>query len=225
MPTVDERILAGLLIAGGILTALGWVWLVVRAFRTAILWGLGVLVMPPLAVMFLVRRPERAAAPVGTVLLGLMLTCGVLGFNRLAQPSKEAVTQSVNGQTVGTLTGATATDAAAYLRANPGLTVVQMANRTDLSDDTLKLLTDLPELRELDLNDTPITDAGLATLATLPKLESLRIARTRVTADGVTKHILGNPRLKQIDVSGLGIPAKALREWKNADPTNRKYVN
>ena len=225
MPMIDERVLAGLLIAGGVLVALGWLWLVVRAFRAAILWGLGVLVMPPLAVLFLVRRPDRAASPVGAVLLGLMLACGVLGFNRLNQPSREAVTQTVNGEGVGTLIGATATDAVGYLKANPGLAVVQLAGRADVTDDTLKLLADFPELRELDLNDTPITDAGLEFLATLPKLENLRIARTKVTPDGVARHALGSPRLKAIDVTGLGVPGKALREWKTADPAGRKYVN
>ena len=225
MPMIDERVLAGLLLAGGALAALGWVWLLVRAFRASVLWGLGVLVMPPLAVLFLVRRPDRAASPVAAVLLGLMLAGGVLGFNKLSAPSREAVTQTVNGQTVGTLTGATATDAVGYLKVNPGLAVVQLAGRGDVTDDTLKLLADLPELRELDLNDTPITDAGLVFLATLPKLEHLRVARTKVTPDGVAKHVLGNPRLKAIDVTGLGVPGKALREWKNADPTGRKYVN
>jgi hypothetical protein len=184
-----------------------------------------VLLAPPLAVAFLVRRPEKAASPVGMVLLGLMLACGTLGVNYLSRPSKEAQVVESAGRQVGTLTAATESDAAAFLRANPTLTVVQMANRPDVTDDTLKLLADLPELRELDLNDTPVTDAGLATLATLPKLEGLRIARTKATADGVVKHVLGNPKLKRIDVTGLGVPSKALREWRNADPMGRKYDN
>lgn len=225
MPLIDERVLAGLLIAGGMLAALGWLWLLVRAFRTSVWWGLAVLLVPPLAVLFLVRRPDRAAAPVGAVLLGLMLACGVLGFNRLNQPSREAVTQTDGDRTVGTLTGATATAVETYIAEHRGATELQMADRPDVTDDVLKRLADLPDLQVLDLNDTPITDAGLAVLATLPKLEHLRIARTRVTPDGVARHVLGNPRLKAIDVSGLGVPGKALREWKNADPMSRKYVN
>ena len=225
MPQFDERVLAGILIAGGGLTVLGWLWLLGRAFRASVWWAAGVLVMPPLAVLFLVRRADRAAAPVGAMLLGLMLVGGSLGVNWLNRPSKEAVTQTVDGAAVGTLTGATATDAASYLRANPGLAVVQMADRPDVTDDTLKLLADFPDLRELDLNDTPVTDAGLAFLATLPKLETLRIARTKATADGVARHVLGNPRYKNIAVGGLGVPAKALRDWKNAEPTTRKYDN
>lgn len=100
-----------------------------------------------------------------------------------------------------------------------------MANRPDVTDDTMKLLADLPDLRELDVNDTAITDAGLERIAALPKLETLRIARTKVTADGVGKFVLTSKTLKQIDVGGLNVPAKALREWKNADPMTRKYVN
>src|SRR5436190_1189895 len=88
VPTIDERVLAGVLIAGAAFTALGWLWLLVRAFRASVWWGLAVLVVPPLAVVFLVRRPDRAASPVGMVLLGLMLAVGVLGFSRLNQPSR-----------------------------------------------------------------------------------------------------------------------------------------
>jgi hypothetical protein len=136
-----------------------------------------------------------------------------------------AVVQEVGGERRGTLTGATETDLVANLKTDQGRAVLQLANRPDVTDDALKLLADFPDLRELDLNDTPVTDAGLAVLATLPKLESLRIARTKATPDGVAKHVLGNPRLKQIDVTGLGVPGKALREWKAADPAGRKYVN
>ena len=79
-------------------------------------------------------------------------------------------------------------------------------------------------------------------LKALPNLESLRIARTGVTADGVRTFLEDAPEgLREIDVSGNGIPTSILRRWKNAttDPGNgegetrpdgavaleRRYVN
>ncbi len=159
------------------------------------------------------------------MLAGISIVSGVFAYQSIVVPAKVAVVQEVNGERRGTLTGATETDLFADLKQDQGRAVLQLANRPDVTDDALKLLAGFPELRELDLNDTPITDAGLEFLATLPKLDSLRIARTKVTPDGVAKHVLGSQRLKAIDVTGLGVPGKALREWKAADPMSRKYVN
>ena len=102
-----------------------------------------------------------------------------------------------------------------------------MAN-PDVTDATLDLLTALPRLKELTLNDAQITDAGLIKLTTLPALEILRIARTPITPDGA-KAFLDEPppQLLQLDVSGCGIPTSTLRAWKNAAPSGkeRRYVN
>jgi hypothetical protein len=98
-----------------------------------------------------------------------------------------------------------------------------MANR-DVSDDTLNHVLPLIQLKELDLNDTQISDAGLEKLAALPNLESLRIARTAVTPEGLARTALSWPKLRQLDVTGLNVPARILREWKNEDPVHRSYV-
>ena len=112
------------------------------------------------------------------------------------------------------------------LTQRPEVAVLEMGNH-DVTDATLALLADLPNLRELTLNDSAVTDAGLATLARLPKLETLRLARTRITPDGLRAFLaVPPPRLVQLDVSGTGVPAKILRDWKNADPEGgRRYVN
>lgn len=114
----------------------------------------------------------------------------------------------------------------AILAERPDVAVLEMGN-PDVTDATLALLADLPRLRELTLNDTAVTDAGLATLARLPALETLRLARTRVTPDGLRAFLEAPPpRLVQLDVSGIGIPAKMLRDWKNAGTEGeRRYVN
>jgi hypothetical protein len=106
--------------------------------------------------------------------------------------------------------------------------ILEMSN-PDVTDDTLNLLADFSRLRELSLNDTAVTDAGLGTLALLPALETLRIARTKVTAAGLEQFLATPPpRLRQLDVSGNGIPTGILREWKNAaagQEGDRRYVN
>lgn len=94
--------------------------------------------------------------------------------------------------------------------------ILEMGN-ADVDDATIDLLAGMERLRELTLNDTKITDAGLAKLAGLANLESLRIARTAVTADGVKSFLEHAPeRLREIDVSGNGVPTSILRRWKNA---------
>jgi hypothetical protein len=112
----------------------------------------------------------------------------------------------------------------AILAHRPDVVVLEMGN-PDVTDATLALLTDLHRLRELTLNDSCVTDAGLATLARLPALETLRLARTKITPDGLRTFLAAPPpRLMQLDVSGLGIPATMLRDWKNAGP-ERRYVH
>lgn len=115
--------------------------------------------------------------------------------------------------------------------------ILEMGN-PDVDDATLDLLTGMDRVRELTLNDTKITDAGLEKLAGLANLESLRIARTAVTPDGVRSFLENAPkRLREIDVSGNGVPTSILRTWKNgakgdgasaadgAVALERRYVN
>ncbi len=116
----------------------------------------------------------------------------------------------------------------AVLAAKRDVAILEMGN-PDVTDATLGLLADLPKLRELTLNDTAITDTGLAALARLPSLETLRIARTKITPEGVERFLESPPpRLRQLDVSGNGIPTGVLRRWKNAASDaegERQYVN
>ncbi|NCX98127.1 MAG: hypothetical protein EBX35_06035, partial [Planctomycetia bacterium] len=118
-------------------------------------------------------------------------------------------------------------DGYAILAEKPDVAILEMGN-PDVTDETLELLVGLPQLRELTLNDSAVSDEGLATLARLPALETLRIARTKVTPEGLRRFLDAPPRkLSQIDVSGNGIPATILRQWKNAagDTGERRYVN
>ena len=110
-------------------------------------------------------------------------------------------------------------------RQEADLAVLELGN-PDVTDETLTLLSELPQLKELTLNDTMITDAGLEKLKNLPALESLRLARTKVTKEGIAAFLAEPPpKLRDIDVSGNSLPASALRKWKNADSEHRRYVN
>jgi len=114
-----------------------------------------------------------------------------------------------------------------FLRSRPDVEILELAN-PDVTDETVEILRDLPRLRELTLNDSQVTDAGLAALRSLASLVTLRVARTKITADGVRAFLEEPPpALEQFDVSGNGIPAAALRAWRNAAPpgVERRYLN
>ena len=59
------------------------------------------------------------------------------------------------------------------------------ANHTQISDESLKSIAQLPELQHLDLANTAITDEGLAHLEGLSQLQSLDVTSTEVTAEGI----------------------------------------
>jgi uncharacterized protein (TIGR02996 family) len=54
-----------------------------------------------------------------------------------------------------------------------------------VTDEGVKALAGLTQLRRLDLADSTVTDAGLQTLATLTRLQSLNLSRTGVTDEGL----------------------------------------
>jgi Leucine-rich repeat (LRR) protein len=54
----------------------------------------------------------------------------------------------------------------------------------------------LPNLKHLELSDTPITDAGLKHLAKLSNLETLHLTGTSVTEAGVQRLQSQLPRCK-----------------------------
>jgi hypothetical protein len=198
---MNELIGATLIFLGLLLAAVGLVWLVGR--------GLAVLVRR--------RTVRQLLSPLLLLTAGLVV--GVLPFAYqhayLAIVGLGERERMIGGERALNLTG---WDRKGYeiLKQKADVTILEMGNK-DVTDDTLTLLGDLPNLKELTLNDSSVTDAGLAKLAQLPRLESLRIARTQVTAEGVRAFLAAPPpRLRQIDVSGNEIPTSILRQWKNA---------
>lgn len=198
---MNELIGATFIFLGLLLAAAGLLWLVGRG----------------LAVLLRRRTVRQLLQP--ALLLSAGLVIGAVPFayqhaylSIVGLGERERV---IGGERALNLTG---WDRGGYdiLKEKTDVVILEMGNK-DVTDETLAMLESLPKLKELTLNDSAVTDAGLARLATLPRLESLRIARTQVTAEGVRDFLAAPPpRLRQIDVSGNGVPSSILRQWKNA---------
>lgn len=202
------------LILGGALIVGAAVWLLVRAFRERVWWGLGCLLVIP-APVFVYRHWVKAKSPVWTALLGVLIIAGTVAFNRwyVDLGPREKL---VDGELHITLTGWDRDDYS-LLQSKPETIVLQMAN-PDVTDDTLICLRHLPKLRELDLNETRITDAGLAVLAELPQLESLRLRKTAITEQGFREHLFDKDLLRELDLRDTQVASKTVREWRQAQP-------
>jgi|GEM_PF-3151294 len=87
-----------------------------------------------------------------------------------------------------------------------------MANE-DVTDATLKYLSGMKSLRELDLASSNITDAGLMELQGHVALEKLILSRMGIT-DAALKPLLNQlSKLKQLDVRETGVTPAVLRPW------------
>jgi hypothetical protein len=223
MPQLSEQTGFIILIVGLALVAIGYLWLVLRAFRTHAGWGLAALLLPPVGgLVFSVARWRRALGPVAVALVGVLAAASPIAINLLVPANKEEIKNVTTGETDLTLTGLAGYDYAS-LGAKTDLTVLQMAN-SEVTDAGVEHLRGLTRLRRLDLSDTAITDASIPVLAALPALEDVKLARTKVTDAGVRQLLDGAKRLRAIDVRGTDVKTATLRDWKNADKDNRTYL-
>lgn len=188
-----------LLAVGGALLALGLIWLLVVAIRTGFL--------------------KKAIVPVLLVVVGVAAAGFIPVYNRLYPPPVQTTAQ-VFGDGI-TVTGAKAEEFE-KVKAHKGWKTIQAAN-AGLTDADAAAFDGMAELQFLDLNDNPVTDATLERLVKLPKLTKLFVARSKITADGVKKHVLENADCKvtEIDLTGLNVPGKAVRDWKTADKSRK----
>ena len=226
---MDELFGVSVIFLGALFLVAGTVWLIRNAYRTrrwlGILLALTLFMGTPL--IYGLIRFRQNKRPLLLVLSGIII--GAIPF--AADHAYEFVfglgerERIIDGERYLTLTGWDRKDYVTVLSRKNDVAVLELGN-SDVTDETLRLLTELPQLKELTLNDSMVTDAGLKTLRTLPALESLRLARTKVTKEGICEFLTEPPpKLLQIDVSGNSIPASALRKWKNADSEHRKYVD
>jgi hypothetical protein len=220
-----ERYAFYVVVVAALLAAISFFWLVARAFRVHWAWGLGVLLIPPTGIFFLLRHGRQAIGPIILFLVaGLTAAApyGVSYYERHFVPLKP-YEQRVDGELRLTLTGLTDFDYAT-LQGRHDIVVLQMANG-NVDDHTLSYLTGMEHLRKLDVSDSGITDDGLATIAKLPQLQELYLARTHITDDGFQKHIMPMESLLKLNLTGTEIKGKTKREWKKARPDEREYVD
>jgi hypothetical protein len=202
----------------------GYVWLLIQAFRESETWGTVIFCVPPLAVAYLLLRLRRAWGPALLLLLGaavLAAPYGIRHYQRAYIDLGERV-KDVDGELHVTLTGWDKQDYA-VLEHLPDAVVVQMAN-PDVTDEALKHLAGMKDLRELDLNDSQVTDAGLKWLGQLPRLQQVRLRGTKITDAGFREHLMPLKSLRNVEVNGTTVRGSTLREWKNAQP-GREYLN
>lgn len=218
--------LVGLIIlaAAALLATVAWIWLLVRAFKVRVAWGLGVLVLPPLALLFLLCHFRRAAAPTGLLLAAVLLGSVPYGLNYYHHHYVDLGPREkmVDGALHITLTGWDQEDYA-ILAQKPSVVVLQMAN-ADVDDRTLEHLKNLRLLRELDLNGTQVTDEGLRILAELPNLQELRLARTKITDAGFQQHLAAKESLRKLDLTGTAVTGPTKRAWRKAQE-GREYLD
>ena len=210
---MTEKLQIPLMAVGAAMLLIGLLWLLVVAFKTGFI--------------------KKALLPILVVLVGVGVALCIPVYNLINKPPIQdtgVVEQKKDAQGNVeerlTLTGAkreeyTKLKAAKYA-------VVQWAN-ADVTDEDAAALAEQTEMRELDLSNSQVTDATLEKLAKLPKLTKLFASKTKMTGDGVKKHVLDNPdgKLTEIDFRGLTPPVKGpdLRAWQAKDTANRKFNN
>ncbi len=73
-------------LAGGLtVAAVAWLWLIVRASREGVGWGLGTLLLPPAGLLFALRHAQRAIGPLVLFIVGI-LAAAAPAFYALAAP-------------------------------------------------------------------------------------------------------------------------------------------
>lgn len=203
MPRLNEETGFIILIVGVAVAVVGLLWMLIRF-------------LPILRTMVV-----KGFKPFLIVLLGVAIAASPILINKFAPPDDKPLENKTTGERDLSMTGKAGLDYSKEL-AGKNLTILNAGN-PDVTDATLELLKPMAELKSLDLSDSAITDAGLDVIAVLPKIEVVRLARTKVTDVGVKK-LLAVKSLKEIDLRGTTVTTAILREWKNADAENRKYL-
>jgi hypothetical protein len=90
-------------------------------------------------------------------------------------------------------------------------------NMRQLTDDGIRPVAALTELRRLDLWCRRITDKALPHLAGLHQLRTLDLYSTQVTDEGL-KHLYGLRNLKQLKLRGTNVTQQGAARLRNALP-------
>ena len=83
----DAAWIAGILLPiSAILGVIGWLWLLLEAFRANVLWGIGCLIFPIVWLAFLIVHPGKAFKPFAIYVLSLFLLLAASIFVPLPAP-------------------------------------------------------------------------------------------------------------------------------------------
>lgn len=210
-----EQIAVWIILAGLLLAVCGYIWLIVRAFRTKLTWGVGVSLLVGW-IPYLLKYPSSATRPSFVVAAGLVMAVAPVAYTKIRPVDLGPLLRTVDGEKHITLTGWNRSDYSA-LAAHSDVVVLQMAN-PDVDDATLEIVARLTNLRELDLTNTKVGDAGLAKLASLVRLKTLRIRGTSV-GDGALEGVLTTlPELMMLDARQTKVTAEGAGRWKQSKP-------
>ncbi|WP_165250399.1 hypothetical protein [Paludisphaera soli] len=208
-----------IMLAGLALMVVGWLWLTVKAFRDRTAWGVAVLLFPPLAPAYALAKGGAAWAPAAVLAAGVGLTAFPPLYTRYVPVDLGPYERIVDGERHLTLTGWDREDYA-ILGSKSDAVVLQMAN-PDVTDATLRNLKGFDRLRELDLNETQVGDEGLKALADLPALASLRLKGTKITDAGFRATLLNKESLRRLDLTGTAVDRETVEAWRDAQPGRR----
>ena len=73
------------LVGGLAVAVVAWLWLIVRASREGVGWGLGSLLVPPVGLLFALRHAQKAIGPLVLFVVGI-LAAAAPAFYTLAMP-------------------------------------------------------------------------------------------------------------------------------------------
>lgn len=151
----------------------------------------------------LMKRPVRAHFP---------------GASKLETHDwRAAVNEMQAGRATGFESGGQITDAMVAELATVGsLESLKLDGSRAVTDEGIRHLARLPNLRHLDLQGTSITDAGLGALRELPALERLSLAWSAVTDAGM-HHLADLTRLQEVNLQGTRTGDGALRALAGKD--------
>ena len=77
--------LALAVVIGTLSTLIGGAWMLVEAFSESVLWGIGMMLFGPLAILFIVMHFDRAMKPLALQVVGGLLLLGAASMTGMLQ--------------------------------------------------------------------------------------------------------------------------------------------
>jgi len=215
-----NQLLEWLTIAGIVLVTIAWLWGVVIGFRERWWWGLLLLLIPPLFIFYYSpTRWRRSWAASLLMAVGLVVFLIPVIYTRVVPVDLGPLDTIVEGERHLTLTGWDQTDYSILARC-PDVVVLQMANG-DVTNETLGYLSKMKQLRRLDISHSQVDDTGLEIVTNMPALEELLLQNCKVTDAGFEKWLAPHEKLNKLNLIGTEVTADSVRDWRKADRSRK----